>query len=181
MSTPTSPATPIPATPTFPAFRFDGRDAKAVPVVLRIDDGDLVVATTDGSVLERERLDRVIGSEPLDHAPRLITLPRGAIFEVPDADRSFTRELRSTGLRLPLAIRLQRQWPGVLAAAAILVALLAAGYLKGLPLAAHWGAFALPPQIETRMRGILRYVPARALLETDDSLDASKPADGRPR
>jgi len=139
------------STPTFPAFRFDGRHAEALPVVLRIENAYVVVETAEGIELERERLDRAVVSEPLDHAPRLLSLPSGATLEVPDADRGFRRELERAGGRLSLAVRLQGWWLAVVIALAALVALLAAAYFKGLPAAARWVAFALPPRLEARM------------------------------
>src|SRR5574341_854135 len=137
--------------PTFPAFRFDGRHAAAVPVVLRVENGYLVVEMPEGAVMEREGLDSALVSEPFDHAPRLVSLPSGATLEVPDADRSFVRELRHAGVHLSLATRLLGCWPAAVIALAVLVALPSVGYFKGLPAAARWLAFALPPRIETRM------------------------------
>lgn len=137
--------------PTSPAFRFDGRHADAMPVMLRVKNAYLVVETAEGTVLERERLDRAVVSEPFDHAPRLVSLQNGATLEVPDAGRGFARELQQAGMRLSLAVRLQGRWPAAVIALAVLVALLAAGYLQGLPAGARWLAFALPPRLEARM------------------------------
>ena len=134
--------------PMFPAFRFDGRHAEAMPVLLRVENADLVVETPEGAVLERQPLDRARVSEPLDRAPRLVSLPSGATLEVPDTDRAFTRELHHAGVRLPPAVRLQRLWLAVIIAAGALVVLLAAVYFKGLPATARWVAFALPPRLE---------------------------------
>jgi len=134
-----------------PAFRFDGRHAEAMPVVLRVENGYLVVETAEGIVLEREGLDRALVSEPFDHAPRLVSLRSGATLEVRDEDRSFARALQHAGVRLSLAVRLQGWWPAVVISLAGLIVLLAAGYFKGLPAAARWLAFALPPRMEIRM------------------------------
>lgn len=139
------------STSTFPAFRFDGRQAEAVPVALRVDNGWLVVETAEGAVLERQPLDRAVVSEPFDHAPRLVSLQSGATLEVPDADRGFARALHHAGVRLSLPVRLRRWWPAVIIALAALVSVLAAAYFKGLPAAARWAAFALPPRFEARM------------------------------
>lgn len=139
------------STPTFRAFRFDGRHAEAVLVALRVEDGCLFVETPFGEVLERERLDRAVVSEPFDHAPRLVSLPSGTTLEVRDPTRSFARALEAAGVRPSPAVRLQRWWPGALIALAALLALLIPLYFKGLPAAARWAAFALPPQLEARM------------------------------
>ena len=55
--------------PRFPAFRFDGRHADALPVALRVENAYLIVETAAGTELERERLDRAVVSEPLDALP----------------------------------------------------------------------------------------------------------------
>ena len=136
---------------TLPAFRFDGRRAEGLPVLLRIENASLVVETPTGTVLEREPLDLAVISEPFAHTPRLIGLRSGATLEVPDEDRRFARALHDAGVRLSLVVRLQRRWPAVIVALAALVALLAWVYVKGLPAAAHWAAFALPPKFEERM------------------------------
>ena len=111
----------------------------------------LVVETSDGTVLDRVVLSRAIISDPFEHAPRMVWLPTGATLEVPDADRHFARELEDAGVRLPLAVRLQRWWPAVLTGLAAMVAGLAVLYVVALPAAAHWVAFAVPPSLEARM------------------------------
>jgi predicted Zn-dependent protease len=137
----------------FPAFRFDGRHADAMPVMLRLDDGSLLVETVEGTLLEREGLDRAVVSEPFRHAPRVVWLPSGAVLEVPDTDRSFACQLEGAGVRPSLAVRLQQRWPAVVLALAVIAATLGLAYFKGLPAAAHWLAFKLPPRLEARMGG----------------------------
>src|SRR5262249_32693890 len=99
---------------TFSAFRFDGRHAEAVPVIVRFDDGDLVVQTGAGTRGDRTRLARTVVSEPLERAPRVVWLPGGAALEVPDPDRAFARRLGDSGVRPSIAVRLQQRWPAVL-------------------------------------------------------------------
>lgn len=135
----------------FPASRFDGRHADAVPVRLRVEHHDLIVETADGVVLDYEQLGHVVVSEPFDHTPRLIGLPNGITLEVYDGDGGLTGALQQAGVRLPLAVRLQRHWLGVVAILAAFVGLLAVGYVRGLPAAARWAAFLLPPRLEHRM------------------------------
>jgi len=136
---------------TFCAFRFDGRHAEAVPVIVRLEDGDLVVETVDGTLVDRNRLHRTVVSEPLERAPRVVWLPGGAALEVLDADRAFARELASWGVRSSIAVRLQQRWPGVVAALALIVAMLGLFYFRGLPATARWLAFKIPPRLEERM------------------------------
>ena len=137
--------------PAYTAYRFDGRHAEAVPVVVRVEYGALIVETTDGAELERYSLDGTVISDPLDRAPRLVALPGGATLEVHDAYRSFAYALVEAGVRQSMVVRLQRRWPAALAALATLVAIVIAAYFEGLPAAAHWAAFAMPPRLEARM------------------------------
>jgi predicted Zn-dependent protease len=139
------------STPASPATRFDGRRAEATPVSVRVEDGHLVVEANDGAVVDHVLVSRAIISDPFEHAPRMVWLPIGATLEVPDADRHFARELERAGMRLPLAVRLQRWWPAVLTGLAAMVAGLAVLYVVALPAVAHWVAFALPPSLEARM------------------------------
>lgn len=136
---------------TFSAFRFDGRHAEAVPVIVHVDDGDLVVQAVDGTLVDRTRLDRMVVSEPLERAPRVVWLPGGAALEVPDADRAFARTLGDSGVRASIAVRLQQRWPAVLAALAAIVAMLGLFYFRGLPATARWLAFKMTPRLEERM------------------------------
>jgi len=133
------------------AYRFDGRHAEAVPVMVRVEYGALIVETADGAELERYPVDGTVVSEPLDHAPRLVVLPGGATLEVRDADRSFARALDEAGVPQSMVLRLQRRWPAALAALAALVALVIFAYFEGVPAAARWAAFAMPPRLEARM------------------------------
>jgi predicted Zn-dependent protease len=137
--------------PAFAAFRFDGVHADALPVLLSVEQGHLVVAAADGTVLERQHLERVGISEPFRHAPRWIALPGGATLEVPERDGEFARALRDAGVETSPSVRL-REWPAAVAIAlAVLVAALAGAYVKGVPAAARWVAFALGPRLEARM------------------------------
>lgn len=134
----------------FPAFRFDGRDAAAMAVTLRIDGGSLVVETLDGVELDRERLDRASISDPLEHAPRLVSLPNGATLEVHES-REFAQHVERAGLAVPTAVQLQRRLPAVILALVLIVVGLAVAYFKALPPAARWVAFSLPAHVEQRM------------------------------
>jgi len=141
--------------PAFPATRFDGVRADALAVMLSVEDGRLVVAATDGAVLEREPVEGIGISEPFANAPRLIALPGGATLEAPDGGGELLRALLDAGMRVSPVVRL-RDWPAAVALAlAALVALLAFAYLEGVPLGARWAAFAMGPRLEQRMGGEL--------------------------
>jgi Zn-dependent protease with chaperone function len=139
------------STPGTPAFRFDGRQADAAPTRVRVEGAHLVVETPEGALLERPPLDRVAVSEPFGRAPRMLWLPHGVTLEVLDADGAFDLALQNGGVPVPLAVRVQGWWPGVVLALLGIVSLLAVGYFKALPAVAQRVAFALPPQVEDRL------------------------------
>lgn len=136
---------------TFPGYRFDGRTAAATAVLVRIEQGELIVSACDGSELERQPVEPGTISEPFAHAPRMIALRGGATLEVPDADRRFLHALEASGVRFSQSVRLQAWWPAALVALAAVCALSGLIYFKWLPAAVRWIAFALPHQLETRM------------------------------
>lgn len=156
-----------------PGYRFDGRHAEATSVEVRVEGGQLVVESTAGTVLDRVSVHQALVSDPLERAPRVVWLPNGATLEVADGEGRFARQLRDAGLRLPLAVRLQRWWPGVLTGLAGMVAVLVALYLVVLPKAANWVAFALPPGLEARMGEQVLTVLDRHYLKPS-GLDASR-------
>jgi predicted Zn-dependent protease len=122
-----------------------------MPVALSVEGSDLVVASLDGAVLERERVERADVAEPFRYAPRWIALPGGVRLEAPDDDGALLRALQQAGLRASPVVRLRDRPAAVLTALVALAALLVGAYLQGVPLAARWLAFALGPRLETRM------------------------------
>lgn len=136
----------------FPGFRFDGRTAAAVPIILHLEGDHVRVETGEGRVLDEGPIGHAHLSERFRHAPRLIALPNGSILEVEDGDGGLERELLARVL-VPVSpvVRLQGWWPAVLVALAGIVAIMATAYFKGVPIVARWAAFALPPSAEQRM------------------------------
>lgn len=136
---------------SFSAFRFDGRNAAALPVRLRVENRWLVVEAPDGAALEREALERAEISDPLHHAPRLVYLPGGVTLEVADEGRAFSRALEQNGVRTSVVVALQSWWPAAVLALGAMMGLLAIAYFKVLPLTARWLVFALPTSVEETM------------------------------
>jgi len=157
----------------FPAYRFDGRHALAVPACVRVEDGFLIVEDMDRQPLDREAIASVTVFDPYLDAPRLVVLRSGATLEVRDEDRRFARALESAGLAPSRVVRLQSRWPAALVAVAAVLLLCVAAYLEGLPRVTRWAAFALPPQLESRLgQGLLEMLDEHGF--TPSELDESE-------
>lgn len=130
-----------PETSRVAAVYFDGRSARPWPVLLHLEDGHLVM--TGEGIGSRTPLARLRVSEPLGAAPRSVTFPDGRHCEVQDHD-AFIRLLRAGNHRDGFVVRLQSRWKWALAALALSVLTVAAGYRWGLPLASEWIAYRLP-------------------------------------
>ena len=94
--------------PPVTALYFDGRSSRARPVMLSVTDGKLVTCGED--VERRDALAVLRLSEPLGHAPRLVTFPDGAHCEVSD-DAAFRRMLARSGQRDAPVVRWQFSRP----------------------------------------------------------------------
>lgn len=141
---------------------FDGRSARLHPASLSVDAGLLRIAAPG---IERSvPLAGVRLAEPFDRAPLVLRLDGGASCEVP---RGPGRRmlLDALGYRKSGVERWQARWPAVLLALVLLVALLGAAYVKGIPAVTERVAGALPPSVEVKLgRAALAGLEARGLL-----------------
>jgi len=139
---------------SFPATLFDGTNPTAHPVRVDVLDRDLLVwsadATSAPALLRRGSFGEVRLSEPLAYAPRLVRWRDGTTLEVA-ATHEFTAALGQAGLPPTWVARLQRGWPFAIVALVLLIGLLVFAYMRGIPAAARWVAFALPPGVEQRI------------------------------
>jgi Zn-dependent protease with chaperone function len=143
------------------ATYFDGRSARPHPVQLDVHAGQLLV---DGPGVERSYpLEAVALAEPFAAAPAVLRFGDGASCEVAGASRP--QVLAALGYRKSAVVRWQERWPAALLALALLVALLALLYFRGLPAAAERIAAELPPSVDIRLgRAALAGLEARDLL-----------------
>lgn len=123
------------------ALLFDGRSARAQPVTLHIDGIDLVA---EGDHTWRWPLAQVRWPERTRHGQRVLVLDGGERLQCADA-RAFDDWAAAQGRRDSLVVRLQRSWRATALALVATVAVLAAVYQWGVPLAA---------------RAVLAFVPA---------------------
>ena len=151
-----------------PAFYFDGKTSRRMAVTLTVKD-ELAVITGDA---DREcPLADLRVSERLGNASRKVTFPDGAYLEILDT-RSFNALLRQTGHQESFVIRMQQSWRATIFALVATVAILAAGYLYGLPALSKVAANALPENVEhTIGREALAFLDTRILAPTQLSAD----------
>jgi len=139
---------------SFSATLFDGTNATAHSVRVDLHGLELTVWSTDAASaqapLRRGLVTDVLLSEPFAHAPRLLVWPDGATLEVTEAE-AFTRAVGTAGMPSALVARLQGRWPFLVVALAMLLGLLGFAYMRGVPAAARWAAFALPASVEQRV------------------------------
>jgi Zn-dependent protease with chaperone function len=137
---------------------FDGREARARPATLTLADGALVIAHADGE--RRIALADLRWPERQRHGPRIAHIAGstgGGSLQCDDAAAwdGFVATLPAHGLHGVLApagggwvTRAQQSWRATLAAVALLIAVVAAGYLWGVPWAGRAIAHALPLSLD---------------------------------
>jgi Zn-dependent protease with chaperone function len=129
------------------AHFFDGYSARLQPVGLDVRAGHLHI---DAPGFERSYpLSTVVLAEPFDAAPLVLRLG-DASCEVPYGPG---REalLAALGYRKSAVERWQARWPAALLALVLLVALIGAGFVWGVPAAAEFIAARLPATVDTKL------------------------------
>jgi Zn-dependent protease with chaperone function len=149
---------------------FDGHSARLQPVGLDVRAGHLHI---DAPGFERSYpLSAVVLAEPFDAAPLMLRLG-DASCEVPYGPG---REalLAALDYRKSAVERWQARWPAALVALVLLLALLGAGYVWGVPAAAEFIAARLPASVDTKLGQA-----ALAAMESQDMLAPSRLSDDR--
>ena len=156
----TSPSEPPPVAADY----LDGKTTRVNKVRLTLA-GDRLRIT--GDAIEREEpLHALRVSEPMGDAPRLISLPGGALCEVRDHAGLRALLVRS-GHVDSWVVRLQQRWRAAFAAVVITVAALAAAYQWGLPALSEWIAFKMPETMLQQLGGrTLQFLDGAALQPT---------------
>ena len=127
---------------------FDGRSSRAYQVQLSVNEAHLDIAG-DG-IARRVPLTELRVSEPLSHAPRIVTLGDGAFCEIAD-NAAFSQILAASGHRDSLVVSWQSRWRGALIALIGLIAFLFVAYRWVLPAAAEYAALQVPLTWEERL------------------------------
>ncbi len=127
---------------------FDGRSSRAQDVQARLSGGRLYLNGVGvDQVIETAK---VQWPERTRRGPRIALLPDGGSIQSMDA-KAWDAWARSGGRGESVVVRLQQSWRGVLASLVALVALTAAGYVWGLPVAARVVADRMPDRIENQV------------------------------
>lgn len=130
------------------AYFFDGRSARLHPARLLPSSTGLVVSAP---AFERSYpRDAISLSEPFAAAPAMLRFADGASCEVP-AGEGRDQLLAALGYRKSAVVRGQEYWPAALLALALLVALLALAWFRGVPWAAEQVAARLPASVDTHL------------------------------
>lgn len=115
---------------------FDGRSAQAHPVLIWIEQGMLQLA---GHGLWRQvPLHQVQWPERTRHGARMAHLSNGGSLHTHDS-AAWDDWARHHGLNDSLVTQAQQSWRWSLMATLVLLAICAASYLWGMPMAAHHG------------------------------------------
>lgn len=153
------------------ASYYDGKTSRRHQVTLTAVDG---VAQVRGEVERDCPISQLRVSERFKRAARKVSFADGAYLEIIDA-QAFRDLLQQTGHRDTLVVRLQQSWRHALTACAVLIAVVALGYLYLLPLAARGIAAALPVQVDQQIgRGTLEFLDLHVLAPSQ--LDARRAA-----
>ncbi|MBI5716558.1 MAG: M48 family metallopeptidase [Burkholderiales bacterium] len=142
---------------------YDGRSARARPVRLRIEAGELVAAIQEGEGAEhggsgadaaadpaatlRWNLAQVHWPERTRHGQRIVHLAGGGQLDIVDA-AAFDAWRAAQGVRESWVVRAQQHWRGTLGALVLLVAVIAAGYRWGVPWAADMLVAVVPVHVD---------------------------------
>lgn len=138
-----------PAGPRLAAAYFDGRSARAQPVTLHIHGDTLHI---EGPGVQRQLpARRVQWPERQRHGERQAHLPEGGLLSSPDAAAWDAWFAASHVRRESLTVRWMQSWRAALGALVLTIAVLAAGYVWGLPVAAKHVAALMPARVQQQI------------------------------
>jgi Zn-dependent protease with chaperone function len=155
-----------------PCTYFDGSDSTAHPASLSVSENHLRISGLWGE--RHVALTDVVVSERLGNAPRLLTLPGGAVCELPGGATT-NAFLNTFAPRESLWFRAQFDWRWIAASVTTLAILAVAGYVFGVPIAANVIAERMPLVVAQKISDV-------ALAEIDRTiLGPSKLSEARQR
>lgn len=130
---------------------FDGRSSRPHQVQAWFDAGQLHLRGAD--VEHRVDVRQVQWPERTRRGPRMAHLPGGATLQGADA-AAWDAWVQSGGRSDSWVVRAQQSWRGVLVSLAMIVLLMGAGYLWGLPWLAREVADRLPDSVENQVADV---------------------------
>lgn len=145
--------------PLIAAHFFDGYSGRLQPAGLDVRAGMLTVVTP--AFAQSYPLAKLALSEPFAAAPLMLRFNDGACCEVPDR-AAREQVMAALGYRKSRVVRWQERWRFALLALALLAALLAALYLRGVPALTRHIVAGLPASTEASLgKAILSGLEAR--------------------
>lgn len=126
---------------------FDGQSTRRLPVEMAML--KRIVAIRGEGLLQKHRLSKLVVSERLAHAPRIIYFPDGGCVHI--TDRRLDAMLRANGYCDSRVVEWQQNWLRSVLALIGLVTTLITGYQWGLPWAADTLAQHLPTSLEKKI------------------------------
>lgn len=143
-----------------PACYFDGKTSRKFAVELAVEAG---VAIVTGDIQRHCPIVDLRVSERVRNAARKVTFPDGAYLEILDRS-AFNALLAITGYQDSLIVQMQQNWRATLLACFITAAILALGYIFGLPAISEAIAKALPERVERSIgQGTLAFLDERIM------------------
>lgn len=131
---------------------FDGRSARATPVSLCVENGTLRIL---GAALELcVPVAGIDWPERRSGGVRMAHLPGGGSLHCHDG-AAWDAWVREQGLHDSCVVRAQQSWRLVVAAGAALIAVCAAFYLWGVPVAARAMVALVPPAVDAAVGGVV--------------------------
>ena len=150
---------------TVDARYFDGRSSRAHAVRLSVSDGHVEIVGDE--ITRRAPLSELRVSEPLAHAPRIVTFPDAAFCEIAD-NAAFSRILADSGHRDSFVVAWQNRWRGALIALLGLIVFLFVAYRWILPAVAEYAAVRVPLSWEERLgREATAFLEKRVFSKTE--------------
>ncbi len=134
--------------PTLAASYFDGASARARPVTLQVEGGELVI--NGEGIHRRVALRKVQWPERTRHGTRVAHFTDGGSVQCADA-AAWDDWSRASGRRDSLVVTMQQSWRWVIASAMALVVLLAAIQQWGLPVAARAVVAVTPLSVDSSL------------------------------
>lgn len=123
---------------------YDGRTARQHAVMLAVSDGRVTVSGEQ--VARNEALSDVEFSESYAGMPRTLGFRDGTYCEI-DESPELAAMLEAAGVQRSWVETLQASWAVAASAVVATMAIIVAGYLWGLPVAADFAARAMPPAV----------------------------------
>lgn len=155
---------------TLTGIYYEATSSRAFDVILHLEDGS-TLRIESSEINRSEQLENCALSDPLGRMARHFTLPDGARLEIKDvASLSLWEREMGRSSKMHWVHLMETRWRWVAAAVAIMLGLMAGGYIWGLPIAAKSIALRLPPKVAEVTTAQAQYLLTNLLRLKDSKL-----------